>query len=662
MTKIGSIGNWLGLALVLVGATSAWADPPPVEAYATLPGAVEPRLSPDGEALALITPVDDFPVLMVRRLDGQKTTVLSTGGAFPNWFHWKTSDRLLASLRFTKVIRGDIPYAETRLVFVDADGANGVPVKVNTELPAGRLVVGNSRNRVPQFQDRVISLLPDDPDHLLMAVTPENGWTHPEVLKVDIHSGQPTLILPNQMSVVSWFADADGVVRAGVKLDRIGWGGKEILRSVIVRATVDSDWKTVHEGDVTWGTRFDPVGFSKTAPNVLYVLTKGEGNRLEARPFDLVADRLGPPVAADAGCDVQAVERDRQLIGFSIPCRADGLRYLDEAWQRDLEEARAALQTTALRIIDRTADGKRALIAAAKTASAPPAYWLLDRRGAEPQLRPLGGTYQNVPPDRIAEVTSISFPARDGLTIPAQLALPVGHGRGDGPIAFVVLPHGGPTAHDSIGFNWIVQFLISRGYGVLQPQFRGSSGYGPAFQEAGYQQWGRAMQDDVTDGTRWLIDQKLADPAHICIVGANYGGYAALMGVVKEPGLYACAAAFAPITDLDLLLRRREMFAFKDVNIPRLKAEGQSLNGDSPVENAEKIQVPVLLMHGRKDFTVPVRHSEEMESALHRAGRSVDAIYLDKADHFFSAGDDRLAWLSALDRFLAANLRPPVGN
>jgi dipeptidyl aminopeptidase/acylaminoacyl peptidase len=165
------------------------------------------------------------------------------------------------------------------------------------------------------------------------------------------------------------------------------------------------------------------------------------------------------------------------------------------------------------------------------------------------------------------------------------------------------------------------------------------------------------MQDDVTDGTHWLIDQGWADPAHIAIVGASYGGYAALMGVIKEPKLYACAAAFAPVTDLNRLVGDLHNFAFKDVNIPRIKGAGQDLDVTSPVENADKVEVPVLLMHGRNDFTVPVGHSEEMERALKRAKKPVEAVYLEKADHYFAAGSDRLAWLSGLDRLLAANLR-----
>jgi dipeptidyl aminopeptidase/acylaminoacyl peptidase len=164
------------------------------------------------------------------------------------------------------------------------------------------------------------------------------------------------------------------------------------------------------------------------------------------------------------------------------------------------------------------------------------------------------------------------------------------------------------------------------------------------------------MQDDITDGTRWLVTQKLADPRRICIVGASFGGYAALMGAVKEPDLYACAAAFAPVTDLDSLVNRLRMFAFKDLNLPRIKSDGQSLSATSPVDHADAIRVPVLLMHGREDFTVPVDHSEEMERALRRAGKPVQAIYLEHADHYFASGKDRTAWLTALDSFLAAAL------
>ena len=216
-------------------------------------------------------------------------------------------------------------------------------------------------------------------------------------------------------------------------------------------------------------------------------------------------------------------------------------------------------------IADRTADGKRVLVEL-EIRGGPAEYWMLDRTTKPTHLTEILDAHEHLPDAVIAPVKLVSYKARDGLDIPAYLTVPVGHT--DGPWPFVVLPHGGPTAHDSRDFDFMVQFLASRGYGVLQPEFRGSSGFGAALERAGLQQWGRAMQDDVTDGTHWLIDQKLADPKRIAIVGGSYGGYAALMGTIREPALYRCALAFAPVADVAKLISDIRHTAFADLIFP----------------------------------------------------------------------------------------------
>lgn len=659
------LGRPIFLAVLLssLPVTAVVADPPPIKAYAALPAAQDPRLSPDGDMLAMIAPMDDRAVLVVRAIDeAKKVKVLTTGETLPDWFHWKTSNRLLASVRFTANRVPGAPNGETRLVFINADGSNATVPKVTKDLPSGNIVVyGNIGNRIPQFQDRVINLLPDDPDHLLMAVTPLTDYIHPQVVKVDVNSGRPAVVQGVSGDVINWMTDGTGMVRVGIEIKRAHFGDSETRRAVVIRNTPDENWQVIDESDVNGGHRFFPAGFAKDDPNILYVLTDDASGRLVARKFDMTSRALGDIVAGASDCDVDAMERDHQLLGFRLPCHNAEQHYLDPDWQKDWEALRKYLKTDFVTLIDRTPDGQRTMAAVHRSIAAPVSFWLLDRRQKPANLRELGGAYEAIPDDQLAVPRWISYRARDGLPISAILTLPVGTpepGReGAKPIPFVLLPHGGPSSHDRLQFDWMVQFLISRGYGVLQPQFRGSTGYGLPFQEAGYQQWGGAMQDDLTDGTHWLIDQGWADPAHIAIVGASYGGYAALMGVIKEPKLYACAAAFAPVTDLNRLVGDLHNFAFKDVNIPRIKGAGQDLDVTSPVENADKIEVPILLMHGRKDFTVPVEHSEEMERALKRAKKPVEAVYLEKADHYFAAGSDRLAWLSGLDRLLAANLR-----
>ncbi len=614
---------------------------------------IDPRLSPDGTSLAMIAPVADHQALVTRKLDGSGTVVLSTGDVDPDWFHWKSDNRLMASLRFTAYSANNEYAVHTRLLFIDIDGKNGTWAKLNKELPSGStLIYGNQGNRAPQFQDRVISLEPGKPDEVLMAVTPMSDWVHPEVMRVDVHSGLARTVL-HEPDVTRWFADDKGEVRAAIKIRREHWNGKETHRIVIAREHVTDEWQTIDEGDMVEGHRFIPVGFAKDRPNILYVLADNDSGRLEGREYDLSSHTLGATLASGPVCDAERFGNDRETLGFDAPCARDERHYLDPAWQHDYLAIKNALHAEQVWLIDRSEDGKRVLAAEHRTASQPTSFWVLDRHGDKPQLSPLADSYEGLKAEDIQQTVRVSYPSRDGQVLPGFITLPAHH---SGPIPFVVLVHGGPSGRDGIWFNWQVQFLVSRGYGVFQPQFRGSSGFGTAFQDAGNQQWGGLMQDDVTDGTRWLISQKLADPARIAIAGSGYGGYSALMGAVKEPSLYAAAAAYGPITDLDKLIHRMRAFAFSDINRPKVKNEDQDADDISPVEHAADIKVPVLLVHGKKDVNVPYDHSEDMESALKHAGKQVTAFYPELGDAGMNHSAERVIWATKLEKLLAGTI------
>jgi dipeptidyl aminopeptidase/acylaminoacyl peptidase len=306
-------------------------------------------------------------------------------------------------------------------------------------------------------------------------------------------------------------------------------------------------------------------------------------------------------------------------------------------------------------IVDETSDGHRLLILA-NGGNRPGAYYLLTRSNGKASLSPLGAIRPQIPDDALSPVKPVTYRARDGLEIHGYLTMP--RGIATGPIPFVIMPHGGPSTRDTLGFDYIAQMIASRGYGVLQPNYRGSRGFGAKFEQAGFQQWGLAMQDDLTDGTRWLIDQKLANPNRICIVGWSYGGYAALMGAIKTPDLFRCAASMAGVTDLHRRLDRASNSRFADLNVPRFDSDPSVIAANSPLLHADQIRIPVLLAHGRRDFTVPVADTEAMEAALRTAGKPVEALYFANDDHYLFREGDRIAYLKALERFLKQNLGP----
>ena len=268
--------------------------------------------------------------------------------------------------------------------------------------------------------------------------------------------------------------------------------------------------------------------------------------------------------------------------------------------------------------------------------------------------------YAHIPPDQIAQQTVVRYPAADGLEIPAYLTLPVDRpARG---LSLIVLPHGGPFARDEPGFDWWSQALASRGYAVLQPQFRGSDGFGLRFLEAGYGEYGGKMQTDLSDGVAWLAKAGTIDPAHVAIMGASYGGYAALAGVTLQTGIYRCAVAVSGPADMRRqmsFLREkalgssqslgsrywREFLNVKTDNDPRLDAI-------SPVTHAAAATVPVLMIHGRDDTVVPIDQSRRMADALRAAGHPAQLVELKGEDHWLSSSETRLQMLESAVGFV----------
>ena len=243
------------------------------------------------------------------------------------------------------------------------------------------------------------------------------------------------------------------------------------------------------------------------------------------------------------------------------------------------------------------------------------------------------------------------YPSRDGYPIPAILTIP----DGPGPHPTILFPHGGPNYRDGAGFNYWTQFFVSRGYAVLQPNFRGSIGYGAAHLEAGFEQWGLRMQDDVIDGLDWLIEKKIADPARVCFVGGSYGGYVALVAAFKTPQRLRCAVSFAGVTDLAGLKERVSSFDLGELAIARIQ-DGASVADNSPLRQVDRIGVPLLIVHGDVDRNVMIEQSRDLVDALGSAGKPHIYIEQSNGDHFLSLASHRLELFEAMDDFLRRHL------
>jgi dipeptidyl aminopeptidase/acylaminoacyl peptidase len=345
------------------------------------------------------------------------------------------------------------------------------------------------------------------------------------------------------------------------------------------------------------------------------------------------------------------IGRQHRVVGVSFATEKRSIEFFDPELKRlQGSLSRAIPNTPLIEFVDASADERRLLLWAGSD-SDPGRFYVFDKgtRHLE-ELLPLRPQLAS---RQLASVRAVTFPAADGTPIPAYLTLPAG-GTGRN-LPAIVMPHGGPGARDEWGFDWLPQYFAARGYAVLQPNFRGSAGYGVSwFQQNGFQSWRTAI-GDVNSGGRWLIAQGIADPAHLGIVGWSYGGYAALQSAVLDPSLFKAIVAIAPVTDLETLRGESRNFTnFRGVDA--FIGHGPHVREGSPAQNAERIAAPVLLFHGTLDMNVGVGESRLMASRLRGAGKQVELVTFPDLDH--QLGDDavRARMLGQADAFLRRSM------
>jgi dipeptidyl aminopeptidase/acylaminoacyl peptidase len=276
----------------------------------------------------------------------------------------------------------------------------------------------------------------------------------------------------------------------------------------------------------------------------------------------------------------------------------------------------------------------------------------------------LFASYPEVPEDALGPMNEFTYHACDGLELRGYLTLPPdGRERG---LPLVVLPHGGPTVRDYLRYDAWAQFLATRGYAVAQPNFRGSSGYGWEFARAGFGQWGRKMQDDATDVARHLIAEGTADSARVAIVGSSYGGYVALMGLIREPDLFRCGASLAGVTSLKTLLDEKGWFLGADsvnaATIGKAAADANRLMATSPAFQAAKLKAPVLIAHAKDDPVVTFQHAEMMIDALEKAGNPAETFLMKFGRHSLAVESSRIRFFEKLEDFLGRCLAEPLAG
>lgn len=609
----------------------AWSVEPSTEIFAQAPRMDMPSLSPDGAHLAFIAQSDERQSVILRRLDNGRdrgTLVLEPQHERVRWCRW-ADDRILlcGTVVPRRAPQGILEH--TRLYAIEQE--------------SGRVTPLNGRMTDPR-QDQLVDITATRTGRVLIQHD-DVGRGYPAVSELDLESRTLRRVVNDRPPVRRWLADGRGNVALGLGYERG-------IASLHVRSS-EEDWTTIGEFALDDPGAVGPLGFGETDQQ-LYVLSDYQGRTalFELDPRAYTSPRLlfAHPRYDVAG-PIVLDPRSRALLAVRYVGDTEQTHFFDAGEQSRQSWLDSALPGTVNVIADRTADGQRVLVLAASDMDAP-SYYLGDVTSRRLSL--LGHQYPELEEVTLARMTSTSYLARDGQVIPAYLTLPPGPARSGLPA--VVLPHGGPESRDYRRFDPMVQFLAARGYAVLQMNYRGSLGYGARFAAAGTAQWGGIIHNDITDGARWLIEQGIADPARICIVGASFGGYAAMLAASRESAWYACAASYAGISDLMAIAREGGKLPGAEILRQRVGDDTRSLWQMSPISRARTVEIPILLVHGRQDAVVPLRQSTQFARVLRANGKPVTLEQRSDCDHDMTVESCRLFYFKQLEVFLAEHL------
>jgi dipeptidyl aminopeptidase/acylaminoacyl peptidase len=497
-------------ALAVFATASAAAGPPPAAAFGALPANTDVTLSPDGRRLAWVDNTQARPRVEIFDVDARKTLRLLAMPARlkPRSLAWSDDDTVIVTASETAKSLAAAHTASEYFLTIAFDARTGD----NRMLPASN---GDAQGTWAAALAGLISVHASKPHTVIMSTYNVCKWGENCLLEVDTATGQSSLLKIGNRLTVDWVLDRNGkpVAREDWDMLRRAYFVYALLPNGSIRELLRKD--DTQEPTLA-GILPDDSALVLLAPN-------GEHLAAYALPLNASPMKL---LVNDAEADVTNTVIDPYtgaIVGVYLGGSKTTVQWLDAQAQRRYEAVKRAFPGREVTISGWSADGSRTL-AEVESASAPPVYYLIDFKTHHADIA--AEEYPALENAALGPFKEISYKARDGTAIPAYLTLPPD--KGAGPVPLVVLPHGGPRSRDYPDFDWTVQFLATRGYAVLQPQFRGSTGFGEAFERAGYRQWGGLMQDDVTDGVQAMVEQGIADPRHVCIVGMSYGGYAAL--------------------------------------------------------------------------------------------------------------------------------------
>lgn len=559
---------------------------------------------------------------------------------------WAKNDRLTCLVVGEQRLDGT-PIGFSRMFAVGRDGSN-------------LRIIGTQSNErtleINQFSGGIIDTLPDDKENVLMQVPilaeqttgtrlipPDSGIG---VKRVNIYKGTTSIEERAEQNVSSFLTDGDGHVRYRIVsvVDRNqNYTGKS---NHWYRNRGDKKWKPITIDSEATVLGFDEIGDS------IYVREPVNGRAAIVK----IALESGAKqtVFAHEKVDVAGLVRVGQKhrpVGVYYYDDYERIEYFDPALNGLAKSLSKVLPGKTITLLNTSWDENRILLIAYADDD-PGKYYVFDRKTRELML--ISGAREALEGKTLAKSKPVNYPAADGTQVPGYLTLPPG--REGNRLPLIVMPHGGPSSRDTWGFDWLAQYLAANGYAVLQPNYRGSSGYGDDWLgNNGFQGWRQAI-GDINDSARWAIASGLADPERLAIVGWSYGGYAALQSNVVDPALYKAAVAIAPVTDFAQHISEKRHFVTGRL-VRNFVGSGPELNTASPAKNAAAIRVPVLMFHGTIDLNTHVNQSRSMARELRKEGKSVEYVEYDGLEHSLIDSDTRIDMLTRIGAFLKANLR-----
>ncbi len=500
------------------------------------------------------------------------------------------------------------------------------------------------------IQARITDDLEDDPNFMLIAINKRDPRVH-DVYRLNVNSGDMEMIAENPGNISGWMTDNDGKLRLATTSDGVN-------TSILYRDKENEDFKSILT--TNFKEEVSPLYFTFDNTS-LYVSSNRKSDKSAIYEFDLITAKETELIFEHDEVDVSGLMRSKKrklITGVSYTTAKREIHFFDE-WRKKLQnKLESRLPDVEVSVSDLSKDETMAIVVSYSDRSRG-TYYLYDI--INDNLEKLADLSPWLNPDDMASMKPISYKSRDGFNIPGYLTLPVNYKKGD-KIPIVVNPHGGPWARDTWGFRPEIQFLANRGYGVLQMNFRGSVGYGREFWEMSFKQWGKTMQNDITDGVKWLIDEGIADKNKIAIYGASYGGYATLAGLAFTPDLYACGVDYVGVSNIFTLLEtlppywelgRQMMYEMigDPINDKDLLEEA------SPIFHVDKITAPLFVAQGANDQRVKQAESDQIVQALKAKGIDVPYMLKENEGHGFYNEENQFDFYREMEIFLQKHLK-----